>query len=48
MVESWNISSSSNEMKLLDGGNTLHIKREENVKHTLERTKGMHNIDANG
>jgi hypothetical protein len=35
-------------MKLLDGDNILQRKKEENVKHTLERTERMHNIDANG
>jgi hypothetical protein len=35
-------------MKLLDGDNILQRKKEENVRHTLERTERMHNIDANG
>jgi hypothetical protein len=43
-----NISSSPNERKLLNGNNTLQIKREENVNHTIERIEGMHNIDASG
>jgi hypothetical protein len=48
MVGSRNISTSLNARKLLGGNNTLQIKKEENVKHTAKRTKGMHNIDANG
>jgi hypothetical protein len=48
MVGSWNISSSSNESKFLGGDNTLQINKKETVKHTLEKTEGMHNIDASG
>ncbi len=48
MVGSWNISSSPNESKFLGGDNTLQIKKEESVKHIIEKTEGMHNIDANG
>ncbi len=48
MVRSWSISSSPNERKFLNGGDTFQIKREESVKHTIERTEGMHNIDASG
>jgi hypothetical protein len=42
------MSSSLNERKLFNGDNTLQIKRKESVKHIIERTEGMHNIDANG
>jgi hypothetical protein len=48
MVGSQSISSSLNEKKLLSGDNTLQIKKEENVRHTLERIEGMHDIDASG
>jgi hypothetical protein len=48
MVGSRSISSSSNERKLFGGNNTLQIKRQENVKHTVESIEGMHNIDENG
>jgi len=48
MVGSWNISNSPNERKLLGGVDTLQIKREENVRQTIKRTEGMHNINASG
>ncbi len=48
MVGSQSISSSLNERKFLDGNDTLQIKREESVRHTIERIERMHNIDASG
>jgi hypothetical protein len=48
MEGSQSISSSLNERKPLGGDNTLQIKREENVKHIIERIEGIHNIDASG
>jgi hypothetical protein len=48
IIGSQNISSSSNERKLLGGDDILQIKKEESVRHTTKRTKGMHNIDASG
>jgi hypothetical protein len=48
MVGSQSISPFPNERKLLHGNDILQIKREKNVKHITERTKGMHNINASG
>jgi hypothetical protein len=48
MVGSQNISSSLIERKLLGGNDILQIKIKASVRHTIERTKGMHNIDASG
>jgi hypothetical protein len=48
IIGSRNISSSPNEKKLFGGNNILQIKKEESVRHTTKRTKGMHNIDASG
>jgi hypothetical protein len=48
MVGSRNISSSLDEKKLFGGDDTLQINIEASVRHTTERTEGMHNIDASG
>jgi hypothetical protein len=37
-----------NESKLFSGDDILQIKREENVRHTIERIEGMYNIDGSG
>jgi hypothetical protein len=33
---------------VLSGDDILQIKREEIMRHTKNKTKGMHNIDASG
>jgi hypothetical protein len=48
IIGSQNISSSPKERKLFSGDDILQIKKEESVRHTTKRTKGMHNIDAHG
>jgi hypothetical protein len=48
VVESWSISSCPNKRKLFNGNDILQINKEENVRHTIERIEGMHNIDASG
>jgi hypothetical protein len=48
MVGSRNILPFSSERKLLGGNDILQIKKEESVRHTIEKIVGMRNIDVSG